>query len=71
MMALFIDELQMDGMSVDVDGIDEKRDFHVKEYRVKRWKGRWKMDGRQTETLMCHLIPTLRDTRVGGLRSQS
>jgi hypothetical protein len=33
---LFIGELQMDGMSVDVDGIDKKRDFHVKEYKVKR-----------------------------------
>lgn len=45
-MALFIDELQIDGMSVNVDGIDEKRDFHVKEDKVKRCKGggRWMGD---------------------------
>lgn len=41
MMALFIDGLEIDEMSVDVDGIDERRHhFDVKEDKVKRWKGR-------------------------------
>lgn len=31
--APFIDELWMDGMSVGVDGIDERRHCHVKEYK--------------------------------------
>jgi hypothetical protein len=49
----------------------KKRDFHVKEGQSEEMERRRKMDGKPTEALMCHLIPTLRDTKTGGLRSQS
>ena len=66
-MAPFIDELQIDGMSVDLMELMKKRDFHVKEGQSEEMERRRKMD----RSLMCHLIPTLRDTKTGGLRSQS